>query len=154
MCSWKTACTSPEIVPGRSSSSVITPSSARRIAANSFGYVSRDAARIISSVFRRIPMTFFATALPLPAPADELLLDPAVEVLPELHEPRPVRGAREPQLLRPRQRDLVLPVEDEEALPRLHDRDADLRLPGDDDRPRGWLERGDRGDNEGVTARA
>src|SRR3990172_1090178 len=150
MWSWNTECRSREIVPGRSRSSVITPSSARRIAANSFGYVSFDASRIIRSVFRRIPKTFFANALPL---AHELLFDPLVEVLVELHELRAFLGPREPDVLRPREGDLVLPVEDEEAPLRLRDLHAHVRVRRHDDRPRGDLERSDRADHEGLHAR-
>src|SRR2546426_3364483 len=114
----KIAWTSPEIVPGSRRSSEITPSSARRIAANSFGYVSFDASMIIFSVLRAIARTFGGTDLPL---ADELLLDPAVEVVAEPDQLRPRVGPREPNVLRPLQRDLVLPVEDEEALLRLRE---------------------------------
>src|SRR3990172_8713203 len=150
MWSWNTACTSPEIVPGRRSSSVITPSSARKIAANSFGYVSLDASRIMRSVFRRIPKTFFATALPL---AHELVLDPLVEVVRELHEPRAGLRAREPHVLRPRERDLVLPVQHEEAPLRLRDLHAHIRVRRDDDWARRDLERGDRADHERLDPR-
>src|SRR6059036_3870079 len=107
--SWKIAWRLPPTVPGIRSSSVITPASARRIAPNSFGYASLDAARIIRRVLRQIAVGRWKRGIG--SRLRELLLDPLVEIVPEADEPRGPFARGELELLVPLQRDLPLAVE-------------------------------------------
>src|SRR3990172_10341548 len=140
MCNWKIACRLPLNVPGTKMSSVIVPSSARRIAPNSSGCVSRDAARIIRRVFRAIASMRFIPTTSLPR---DLLLDPAIERVLKPDELRPAFRRSEHDVLRAFQARLVLAVHDEEAFLRLEEPNVDLAPRGEQVGTRGGLERGD-----------
>src|SRR3972149_1029034 len=139
MCNWKIACRLPLNVPGTRRSSVIVPSSARRIAPNSSGCVSRDASRIIRRVFRAIASTRFIPTTSLPR---ELLLDPAIEVVLKPDELRPAFRRSEHDVLRAFQARLVLAVHDEEAFLRLEEPNVDLAPRREHVGRRGGVERG------------
>src|SRR5438093_3196952 len=149
--SWKIACRFPPTVPGIRRSSVITPASARRIAPNSFGYASLDAARIIRRVLRRIAVGRWNMGIG--SRLRELLLDPLVEVVPEADEPRGplARGELEPLVAL--EGDLPLPVEHEQALLRPREPHGDAALRREHERPEVRRERRDRGDDDRVHPR-
>src|SRR2546426_1588644 len=148
--SWKIAWRFPLTVPGTRISSVIVPSSARRIAPNSRGYMSRDASRIIRSVFRAIAETGFMGTSSL---SRQLVLDPAVEVVPEPDELRMPLGCREDDVLGAFQGRLVLPIHDQDAFLRLHQLDVDLPRRREHVRTRCGLERRNRGRDDRLDVR-
>src|SRR2546422_818239 len=142
----------PPIVPGMRRSSVITPSSARRIAPNSFGYASFEAPRIIRRVFRRIAVGRWNRAIGS-SRLRKLLLDPLKEVVAEPDEPCGPLARGEREGLLPAQRDLHLSVQDEKTLLRLRQPDAHRALRGEYDRSEIWRERGDGGHDDRIDAR-
>src|SRR3990172_2155328 len=150
MWSWKIACRFPPIVPGTRRSSVITPLSARRIAPNSFGYASFEASRIIRSVFRRIAVGRWNSAML--ARFRELLFNPLVEVVAESDEPRGPLAPGHADVFRPLERDLLLAVEHEEAFFRFRELHFDPARRREHDRSRGRLERCDYGDDDCIDA--
>src|SRR5207244_7851243 len=119
-------------------SSVIVPSSARRIAPNSRGYMSRDASKIIRKVLRAIAVTRFIWRSSLPG---ELFLDASVEIVPEPDELGATLRRGQDDIFRPFQGRLVLPVHHEETFFCFSQADVDLSRGGARGRPRGRLER-------------
>src|SRR5207237_8563279 len=109
--SWKIAWCLPLIVPGTRRSSSIVPWSARKIAPNSRGYMSREASRIMRRVFREIASTRFIVA----SLAGQLLLDATIEVVPEPDELRPSLRGRHGDVLAPFQARFVLAVHHHQA---------------------------------------
>src|SRR5438445_288055 len=148
----KIACRFPPIVPGIRRSSVITPSSARRIAPNSFGYASFEAPRIIRRVFLRIAVGRWNRAIGS-SRLRELLLDSLKEVVAEPDEPcgSLARGEREGFL--PLQWHLHLSVEDEEALLRFREPHPHGALRREHDGSEIRRERGDGGHDDRVDTR-
>src|SRR5438445_1241242 len=148
----KIACRFPPIVPGMRRSSVITPSSALRIAPNSFGYASFEAPRIIRRVFRRIAVGRWNRAIGS-SRFRELLLDPLKEVVAEPDEPCGPLARREREGLLPAQRDLHLSVEDEKTFLRFREPHAHGALRREHDGPEIGFERGDGGHDDRIDAR-
>src|SRR2546426_11006227 len=147
----KIACRFPPIVPGINRSSVITPSSARRIAPNSFGYASFEAPRIIRRVFRRIAVGRWNRAIGS-SRLRKLLLDSLEEVVAEPDEPCGPLARGEREGLLPAQRDLRLSVEDEEAFLRFREPHTHGALRGEYDGSEIWRERGDGGHDDRIVA--
>src|SRR2546427_8655277 len=148
----KIACRSPPIVPGIKRSSVITPSSPRRIAPNSFGYASFEAPRIIRRVFRRIAVGRWNRAIGS-SRLRKLLLDSLEEVVAEPDEPCGPLARGEREGLLPAQRDLRLSVEDEEAFLRFREPHTHGALRWEHDRAEVGLERRDRGHDDRIDPR-
>src|SRR2546422_7453442 len=110
----------------------MVPSSARRIAPNSSGYMSRDASRIIRRVFREIATTRFMML----SLSRQLFLDTTIEIVPEPDELRSAFRPGQDDILAAFQARLMLSVHHEKTLLRFHETDMDMARSREHVRPR------------------